>query len=273
MNENVKNYYNTYAEKEWARLEAVVPIEWHTTMRVISEITGQQKLRILDLGGGVGRYSIELTKRGHEVTLVDISEGSLRLAESKANEVGVNIAKMVCSSATDLEMFDSNTFDLVLSLGPMYHLTEDEDLMAANRELLRVVKSDGYVVVAFITKLAVIRDVMERRPNVLAEHLERYKKIMLDGVIVQGLESGFTDLRVFNAREIEPLMNKAGFITERLVGCEGPLNILGYPLANALGSAEREQVFDFVYQFTSWPTLLDASDHVLFIGRKGTESQ
>ena len=56
-------------------------------MRDLEELTvGRDKLRILDIGGGQGQIALQLAKKGHEVTLTDISEEMLTIAKSKILE-------------------------------------------------------------------------------------------------------------------------------------------------------------------------------------------
>lgn len=47
--------------------------------------------RILDVGCGTGRHSVELARRGHRVTGIDLSAGMLRQARGKATEAGVDV--------------------------------------------------------------------------------------------------------------------------------------------------------------------------------------
>ncbi len=269
MKGNVEQYYDQAPEKEWERLVSVSQIEYFITKRILEQIIGSRTLRILDLGGGPGRYAIELSKKGHEVTLVDLSESNLALARHKATEASVEIRNIIQASATDLSALPRNYFNLALSLGPMYHLTNDEDLARANAELLRVLKPDTHALVSFITKLAVLRDVLARGPERIIQFADHYQnEVMKDGIIVQPPESGFTDLRLFHASEIEPLMTDAGFIFERLIGCEGPMNLRLYDSVNSLKEEEKDQIFDAILPLSEWPSLLDSSDHILFVGRK-----
>jgi 2-polyprenyl-3-methyl-5-hydroxy-6-metoxy-1,4-benzoquinol methylase len=55
------------------------------------ELKHDKSLRILDVGCGTGRHSIELTKRGYSVTGIDLSESQLKRAEEKALEQGLKI--------------------------------------------------------------------------------------------------------------------------------------------------------------------------------------
>ena len=55
------------------------------------EINHDKSLKIMDIGCGTGRHAIELTKRGHNVTGVDLSESQLAREKEKAEEAGATI--------------------------------------------------------------------------------------------------------------------------------------------------------------------------------------
>ena len=46
--------------------------------------------RILDIGGGPGRYSVWLAQQGHQIVLADLSPELLRIAQEKITEADVN---------------------------------------------------------------------------------------------------------------------------------------------------------------------------------------
>ena len=49
------------------------------------EINYNKATKILDIGCGTGRHSIELAKRGYQVTGIDLSESQLKRAKEKAS--------------------------------------------------------------------------------------------------------------------------------------------------------------------------------------------
>jgi len=55
------------------------------------EINHNKSLKIIDIGCGTGRHSIELSKRGYSMTGIDLSESLLEKAREKANQNGVQI--------------------------------------------------------------------------------------------------------------------------------------------------------------------------------------
>ncbi|MDT3739479.1 MAG: class I SAM-dependent methyltransferase [Candidatus Kapabacteria bacterium] len=56
-----------------------------------TEIGFNKQARILDIGCGTGRHSIELTKRGYKITGIDLSDSMLKRAKEKASQQGLVI--------------------------------------------------------------------------------------------------------------------------------------------------------------------------------------
>ena len=56
------------------------------------ELDYDKNTKILDIGCGTGRHSIELTKRGYNVVGVDLSESQLNRAREKASEQNLKIS-------------------------------------------------------------------------------------------------------------------------------------------------------------------------------------
>jgi 2-polyprenyl-3-methyl-5-hydroxy-6-metoxy-1,4-benzoquinol methylase len=101
----------------------------HTLQEVdflIEELKLPPGSRILDIGCGTGRHSIELTRRGYSMTGVDISTGMLREAETAAKEAGVTV-EWVHSDAVQFEA--TRPYDAVICLceGAFGLLNRDED--------------------------------------------------------------------------------------------------------------------------------------------------
>jgi 2-polyprenyl-3-methyl-5-hydroxy-6-metoxy-1,4-benzoquinol methylase len=55
------------------------------------ELNSNKSLKILDVGCGTGRHTIELTKRGYDVTGIDLSRAQLTRAKIKADDENLKI--------------------------------------------------------------------------------------------------------------------------------------------------------------------------------------
>jgi 2-polyprenyl-3-methyl-5-hydroxy-6-metoxy-1,4-benzoquinol methylase len=77
------------------------------------EIEYNKGTKILDIGCGTGRHSIELSKRGYEIVGIDLSESLLKRAKEKATEQNLQIV-FQRHDARNLPFW--HQFDLVIML-------------------------------------------------------------------------------------------------------------------------------------------------------------
>lgn len=128
-------------------------LEYLTTMRYIQKFV-KLGAKILEIGAATGRYSIALAKMGYNVTAVDLTPKYVEIMKRKTRKLK-NFQCMV-ADALDLSMFKDKTFDMVLNLGPMYHLFHEKDKKQAVKETLRVAKKGGICMFAYISHASMI---------------------------------------------------------------------------------------------------------------------
>lgn len=109
--------------------------------------------KVLDIGGGPGRYSTWLASRGCDVTLFDLSEGNISFAKNKAKELDVSI-KIICGNALDESLYHEVKYDHILVMGSMYHLFNYEDRKKVIDNALSHLKKNGKIYIAFINLFA-----------------------------------------------------------------------------------------------------------------------
>jgi len=77
------------------------------------EANYDKKIKILDIGCGTGRHSIEMTRRGYDITGIDLSESMLGRAREKAAEQGIKV-NFIRHDARNLPF--NQEFDLAIML-------------------------------------------------------------------------------------------------------------------------------------------------------------
>ncbi|KAF7590977.1 hypothetical protein BBP40_002171 [Aspergillus hancockii] len=287
----VAEWYNQNAALEHDRLNSC-RLEFSVSMRVILrcleqlERHVQRPLAILDLGGGTGRYAVELAQRGHSVALVDISQSELDLAKSFAAESDVTLSAVVQADARTIQVhpreenpqtiFTQSTYDLILCQGPMYHLLEESERLQVLCSCASMLRPSGFLLVAFVTRYAHLRNIAQRDPARLpAEFDNFYKDYLASGAYTRNpsIASYHT-----NANEVRELFRQAdrelrirdssGLTLHGVVACEG---FLGGGLASKLGTLSpdaHERWVDVVMQFAEDEGLLGNADHLLVVAER-----
>ena len=264
MKSNVETYYDQNAREEWDRLERH-QIEFQVTLRALTEFLPPTPARLIDIGGGPGRYAITLAQRGYRVTLVDLSAGNLELARQKAAEAGVELDGYLHANALDLSSFAAGSFDAALLLGPLYHLHKLEERQAALQQAYRLLKPGGPVFASLITRFAGFRDAAVHGYSFVLDDPAYSENLLATGIHDNG--KGFADAYFCHPEEVIPLGESAGFTTLRLMGCEGIL--AGHEeYVNSLTGPDHDFWLDINYRMAQEACLLGASDHLLYIGRK-----
>ena len=149
----ISNYYDNTLEDDRLRTRNSHRIEYITTMHFITKYA-PKGCKILELGAGTGVYSVELAKMGYDVTAIELVESNLKVL--KENAKGVKNIKCLQGDALDLSRFNDNEFDVVLNLGPMYHLYTKDDKDQAIKETLRVCRSGGICMFAYLTHSSIV---------------------------------------------------------------------------------------------------------------------
>ena len=144
MMTELEKYYNKFNEEK--RLTSRHgQVEFITSMKYIHKYLPVDKsAKILDVGAGTGRYSVQLAEEGYDVTAVELVKYNLGILKKKNSAV-----KAYQGNAMKLSRFQDKEFDLILIFGPMYHLYSKEDKVKALTEAKRVLKDEGVILVAY----------------------------------------------------------------------------------------------------------------------------
>jgi S-adenosylmethionine-dependent methyltransferase len=258
----VREFYNNSVELEWKRLEQH-PVEFAVTRHYIDQYVSPGD-RVLDLGGGPGRYSLYLAQKGCRVTLLDLSDENITFAKCKVEEVGLDIT-MIQGDACEVDNIVSGPFDCILLMGPMYHLLEEAQRTKAMDAALRLLKPGGVIVVSFISLYAGLVDYMKNYPQkVLEDNEQEYIRCCFEDRTYCG--DAFTKACLLSSSGILefmvrfPLKKLHFFGQEGITSpCENNINACGYGVVKrwieiALQTCEREEFLSY-------------SEHLMFVGR------
>jgi ubiquinone/menaquinone biosynthesis C-methylase UbiE len=276
MSRVVKEYYDAKAELEWNRLtqDAYHQLEYVVHMHFLDKYLPKKGL-LLDAGGGPGRYTLELARKGFKVVLLDLSPKSLEFAkrEIRSAKVEDNVEKIVEGSVVDMPEFGNDSFDGVLCFGTLSHLIDKAEREKAARELVRVAKKRAPLFISIINRYGIYRTILQRLQHLLTDptHQELISEGLHHAHYKHPLEpgGGFTDAYFFLPNELRELLESKGVQTLEMATCEGLSSHL-QEQTNAIynDKAKWNRWLKILLQSCNDPCLLGSGEHVLYIGRK-----
>ncbi len=258
-------YYDRGHERE--RLDRPLGVvEFERTIEILTRRLPPAPAAVADVGGGPGRYSIWLARLGYEVHHRDVVPLHVEQAGANAAAEGVHIDTAL-ADARALDLSDASV-DVVLLLGPLYHLPRRADRIAALREAARVVQPGGIVFVAAISRWA------PRLHGLIVERIHEEEPVVLDLIhdaersgrmppLREGSFAGYTH----RPGQLRAEVRSAGLEPVDLVSVEGltfAVPDLEELLATEVG---RALVFDAVRAVERAPELLGLGPHLILTAR------
>lgn len=261
--ETIKKFYDAAPEAEWNRLSGF-RFEFEITKRVMARYINPGA-KILDIGGGPGRYSLYFAALGHEATLVDLSEGNVAFAKEKAAGLGLTIQAYACD-ARDLSCLPLEAeYDCVFVMGPLYHLFDEGDRAKVIAEARAHLKKDGVLFASFIALHAGLNYYLSDCPlEILNETDMTYFERMAEQKTWYG--EAFTLASFVEPGEIEPFFDRCGFEKLTLFGQEGITDTRIADL-EAASDEVRQFYLDLSLKLCEIPLYFTYSAHLMYVGK------
>ena len=266
----IQKYYGGF--KEWDRLERADDgaLEFAVNKAWIARYLPPPGARVLDLGGGPGRYALWLAELGYRTTLADLSPDLLDIARQQSKASGIDLEAIVEANALDLSQFADASFDAALCMGPMYHLIDHDDRTQAARELLRVVKPGAPVFVAFLNRLQLLKVAISPEIPFSPETFDFVKRWLEDGIFISPALGIFADAHFVHPQEVAPLMEAPGFETIDLISSESLVDAVQKNLASF--KDRQPDLYPWLLEklvaVANDSSIVGSAGHLLYIGRK-----
>ena len=205
-------YSRRYDEDARLRATPHGRLELARTRELVQRYLPPPSARVLDVGGGTGIHASWLAQAGYAVRLLDLVPAHVEAAGAIA---GVEAALGDARALPDADA----TVDAVLLLGPLYHLIEREDRLAALREARRVARPGAPVFAGAVSRHTTLLDYAAEG------HLDEEKLRVAREVIRTGRYEGrfgFTDAYFHTAEGLAEEVRAAGFAAVEVFGVQGP---------------------------------------------------
>ncbi len=256
----IEQYYGKFNEDK--RLDSRHgQIEYRVTMRYIDdclkkleEKRDNDRISIIDIGAGTGRYAVPLAERGYEVCAVEPVKHNLSRMKLKSDAL-----TCLGLDARNLKGIEDDRYDIAIMLGPMYHLFTHEDKLKALNEAKRVVKRGGYIFAGYcMNEYAFVTYAINE--GHLSECLDN-GKINGDYHCVSEEEDIYDYVRI---DDIDRLYKDSGLIRYKLISPDGPTNYIRKSLKR-LSDEEFARYEEYVMSISARQELIGAAAHTVDI--------
>lgn len=261
--EIVTFYAETIDEAQRLTMSADGRLEMVRTQELLRRHLPQAPAQVLDVGGGPGAHARWLIEDGYAVHLVDPVPRHIEQAKQTGATVELGDARKLTANEA--------SYDVVLLLGPLYHLPERSGRDHALAEAYRVLKPGGLIAAAGINRYASLFE-HTAFAHLHKEPLQKSIGAILATQIHDGKKT-FTTAYFHSGEQLRDEVAAAGFTHAEVFGIEGPAwSLLAaterHTGESLIGSPMFESALTAARMAEPYPELLAASSHLLAVGRR-----
>ena len=268
IDDDILKHYGSGVESD-RLFTGVSQLERVRTQEIILRYLRKLPLKILDVGGAIGFYSFWLSDMGHEVHLIDPVPNHIHEARNISKKSGESLASITIGEARDLK-FEDSYFDVVLLLGPLYHLTEKKERIRALSEARRCLRQGGLLFVAGISRYASMLDGYFRNFVKDPEFVEIMNRDLKDGQHRNPTNAThyFTTAYLHRPEDLGGEILETGFELEALL----PIDSFGWLIPDFdekwQNAQFRELLLQSIRACENESSLIGLSAHIMSVARK-----
>ncbi len=265
---DIAQYYERVPEE--VRLQqGPFQLEEARTRELIQRFAPPPPATVLDIGGAAGAYALWLAAADYTVHLIDAMP---RLVEEAERRSALAERPLASCRVGDARFLDApeKIADIVLLLGPLYHLTDSADRARALREARRVLKPEGLLFAAAISRHASALDGLARELLDDPEFERIVDRDLKDGQHRNPTDRPdyFTTAYFHLPDELATEIQTAGLTLQGVFGIEGPGWILP-DIADRMSDPRRRRTLLRVAQLLETEAAaVGTSAHLLAIGQR-----
>ena len=250
----IQKTYELFDEDKRLNHSKAARVEFLTTVRYIEKYLAPSA-RILDIGAGAGEYSLYFSRKGHDVSAVELSEHNIAAFRKKLTPA--DHIDLIQGNAVDLSCYADESFDIVLLFGPLYHLSREADQQKCLSEAKRVLKPDGKLFISFITNDMILLTEFSYRPDYFLCGDYDKETFRLDDFPF-----------VFHTVDVcRTLLSRSHIRVLHEVASDGASELLEDKI-NAMDEESYQQYLRYHYYICEKKEFLGMTNHLLFVGEK-----
>ncbi len=144
------NYYLKYDEEKRVNRDRAHTIEFLFSMNTIEKyITSESS--VIDIGCGTGAYSMALAPKCHDVLATDLMDNLLQILKEKINKEKQQNITCLCANVLDISKQVNKQFDIILCMGPLYHLNNAKTRQKCYNNIKKLAKPNAVIIFSYLT--------------------------------------------------------------------------------------------------------------------------
>ena len=252
--ERTNALYKIFNEDSRLNHSKAARVEFLTTVKYIERYL-KPGSKIIDIGAGAGEYSLYFAKQGYDVAAVELADDNVAAFKAKLTpDLPIDLKQ---GNACDLSGFDDASFDIVLLLGPLYHISDPAERQKCINEARRICKQGGIIFFAYISNDMVV----------LTETFCYDLGYLINGdynpetFAVNNFPFVF-----FTVADARGELAKSGIKLLHEIAVDGVSELLAEKI-NQLDDEAYQQYINYHFYCCEKPEMLGRSNHLLFVGR------
>jgi ubiquinone/menaquinone biosynthesis C-methylase UbiE len=192
-------YFKIFDTVTWKYIEPYVPKDTNAL--------------ILDAGGGTGRWTIRIARKGCRIILMDASSKMLNIAAKRAKEQGLQHKIIVKRGDITKTDFEDETFDMVLCEHTLF-LFKEPDIVI--KELVRVLKRKAPLIISVHNRYVQSLSCLSEKPDL--ENVDNALKILLCEKYNAMTKDNKVKIYTWTPNEFHAMLERNGLYVEKIVG-------------------------------------------------------
>jgi ubiquinone/menaquinone biosynthesis C-methylase UbiE len=274
--QRVRDFYDHYGMREWERLERTLQgriryaIHRHFLDKYVPD-----GARVLDVGCGPGRFALDLARRGACLTLADISQTQLDLAQQQFEAAGLreSVEAFRCLDMVDMHELEDERYEVVVCYGASLSYTCDR-YETALQELIRVIRPGGMLLLSVNSLYGNMRLVGPYDDQTFLEqpdtHIEWQAVLSGAGVVYTrpGSAEFHQPLVFFSSDGMRKTLEQIGFQVVEMAAAN-PMVSEAARIPRIADSAQAAAALSTLeVALCSQPGLVDTGEHLLVVAQK-----
>ena len=222
--------------------------------KIILEYLPKEKFSLLDAGGGIGRFSIDLSNRCKSIVITEISRKMLNEAKKIAESKDVKNITFYNESVADMKSQPNESFDVVFLMNGVLDYCEDHK--KALSETCRVLKKNGLVIGTVNNRL------VYATTNILLEKKDpkRFLEMFKTGDYIKKFS-----IHDFTHDELIKVL-EGSF---KVINILGPTNLLRkWEYENVVNESNKDDLLKIQLEFSKKKEYVNNSTDFFFIAKK-----